>query len=120
VNWPAKQNIPRDEAYDRLTALSPHDVKTRLRQVLASYSGLNRTLFKQESLTAKAHAPVTWGVVPKQLPTAPEEEKDWWRQRQIDGELTRLPEDFYQDVWTLLHHCRGCHRRQARSPQPHR
>jgi phosphorylase kinase alpha/beta subunit len=45
-----EEHITRDEAYDRLTALSPHDIQTRLRQVLASYSGLNRSLFKQESL----------------------------------------------------------------------
>ncbi len=101
-----EQGIPRDEAYDRLTALSPHAVKTRLRQVLAGYSGLNRTLFKQESLQAKAKAPITWGVVAQPLDKAPED-GDWWRKRQIDGELTRLPEDFYQDVWLLLSHCQG-------------
>ncbi|MBE7382103.1 MAG: glycoside hydrolase family 15 protein [Leptolyngbya sp. SIO1E4] len=101
-----EQDIPRDEAYDRLTALSPYDVKMRLRQVLASYSGLNKTLFKQESLHVKANTPVTWGVVPEQVDAEPDTE-DWWRKRQIEGELTRLPEDFYLQVWEMLHHCKG-------------
>lgn len=101
-----EQSIPRDEAYDRLTALSPFDIKMRLRQVLASYSGLNQTLFKQESLRVRANIPVTWGVVPAQLNLQSPTE-DWWRKRQIDGELTRLPEDFYQQFWEMLRHCKG-------------
>lgn len=101
-----EQGIPRDEAYDRLTALSPHGVKTWLRQVLAGYSGLNRSLFKQESLAIRAKAPITWGVVAAPFKHAPAD-GDWWRKRQIDGELNRLPEDFYQDIWLLLGHCQG-------------
>ncbi|NJN22933.1 MAG: glycosyl hydrolase family 15, partial [Leptolyngbya sp. RL_3_1] len=101
-----EENVTRDEAYDRLTALSPHDIQSRLRQVLASYSGLNRSLYKRESLHAKAQKPVTWGVLPEQV-TEQLTEVDWWRQRQIDGELTRLSQDFYQEVWDLLHHCQG-------------
>jgi phosphorylase kinase alpha/beta subunit len=100
------QGIPRDEAYDRLTALSPFDLKMHLRQILASYSGLNQTLFKQESLHAKAKAPITFAVVPDELPTELTE-NDWHRKRQIDGELARFPEDFYHQVWKMLHHCKG-------------
>ncbi|MEM0981829.1 MAG: glycoside hydrolase family 15 protein [Cyanobacteria bacterium P01_H01_bin.58] len=101
-----EQDIPRDEAYDRLTAMSPHDVKTRLRQVLASYSGINKSLFKQESLHLKANARITWGLLPQQVDAEPTVE-DWWRKRQIDGELSRLPEDFSLQVWAMLHHCKG-------------
>ena len=101
-----EQNIPRDEAYDRLTALNPHVVKERLRQVLASYSGLNQSLFKQESLRIKANAPITWRLLPEQI-NAGTQTEDWWHQRQIDGELTRLPEDFYLQVREILRHCKG-------------
>ncbi len=101
-----EQGITRDEAYDRLTALSPYGVQSRLRQVLAGYSGLNRSLFKQESLPMRAKAPITWGMVATPF-DAPPEDGDWWRKRQIDGELTRLPEDFYQDIWLLLQRCQG-------------
>jgi phosphorylase kinase alpha/beta subunit len=101
-----EHKIPRDEAYDRLTALSPYEVKMRLRKVLASYSGLNETLFRQESLHIKATTPITWGVVPEQVNLEPTVD-DWWHKRQIDGELTRLPESFYLQVWELLHHCEG-------------
>lgn len=101
-----EHKIPRDEAYDRLNALSPYEVKMRLRAVLASYSGLNKTLFQQESLRAKGSTSITWGVVPAQI-EAESAAADWWRKRQIDGELTRLPEEFYLQVWELLHHCEG-------------
>ncbi|NEQ45576.1 MAG: glycosyl hydrolase family 15 [Leptolyngbya sp. SIOISBB] len=102
-----EHHIPRDEAYDRLTALSPYEVKMLLRQVLAGYSGINRNLFQQESLHIKTSAPVTWSVIPEQVEAIDLQVDDWWRKRQIDGELTRLPEEFYLKVWDLLHHCRG-------------
>lgn len=102
-----EQDIPRDEAYDYLTALSPYAVKMLLRQVLAGYSGINRNLFQQESLHVKTSSPVTWSLVPEQVETIDLQVADWWRKRMIDGELTRLPEAFYLEMWELLHHCRG-------------
>ncbi|MGD1862665.1 MAG: glycoside hydrolase family 15 protein [Leptolyngbyaceae cyanobacterium] len=102
-----EQQVPRDEAYDCLTALSPYEVKMRLRQVLAGYSGIKSHLFQQESLHIKTASPVTWSFVPDQIETGDLPVDDWWRQRQIDGELTRLPEEFYLKVRDLLHHCRG-------------
>ncbi|MEM9818829.1 MAG: glycoside hydrolase family 15 protein, partial [Cyanobacteria bacterium P01_D01_bin.6] len=102
-----EHHIPRDEAYDRLTALSPYEVKMLLRQVLAGYGGINRNLFQQESLHIKTSSPVTWSVLPEQVEGSDLQVEDWWRKRQIDGELTRLPEEFYLKVWELLHHCRG-------------
>lgn len=102
-----EHKIPRDEAYDRLTALRPYALKMHLRNVLASYSGLDKTLFQQESLHIKAKSSITWGVVPDQIKESASEVDDWLRKRQIDGELTRLPEEFYLQVWELLHHCEG-------------
>jgi len=99
--------IPRDEAYDRLTSHSPYEVKMLLRQALAGYSGLNRTLFQQESLHITTASPVTWSFVPEQVEQIDLQVEDWWRKRQIDGELTRLPEEFHLKMWELLHHCRG-------------
>lgn len=101
------QHIPRDEAYDLLTALSPYDLKMRLRQVLAGYTGINQSLFQQESLHAKANTPITWGVIAELAEAGSPATEDWWRQRQIDGELNRLAEDFYLQVWEMLKHCKG-------------
>lgn len=102
-------NLTQDEAYDALMALSPFDIKSRLRQVLAGYLGLNRTLFRQESLRLRPQHAINWAV----LPSGPEFDieavppDDWLRKRQIDGELNRLPEKFYTQVWELLRHCQG-------------
>ncbi|MGF1459178.1 MAG: glycoside hydrolase family 15 protein [Leptolyngbyaceae cyanobacterium] len=102
-----EHHVPRDEAYDRLTALSPYEVKMRLRQVLVGYSGLNQAIFQQESLHIKSNAAIKWSVLPEQVEQVDLRVNDWWRKRQIDGELTRLPEEFYLKVWDLLHHCQG-------------
>ena len=102
-----EQRVPRDEAYDRLCALSPFDLKSRLRQVLAGYSSINDNLFRQESLHLKTSSPITWSYLPTQLEGDDPQVEDWWRKRQIDGELFRLPEAFYSNVWGLLQQCRG-------------
>jgi len=106
-----QQGVTQDEAYGQLLTHSPHDIKLRLRQVLAGFSGLNQTIFQREALHVKPHALINWQVIPEdiepvEVETAPPEQ-DWWRKRVIDGEITRLSEEFYTWVWTVLQHSRG-------------
>ena len=100
-----EKQIAQDDAYELLISLSPFDIKQRLRQVLAGYSGLNQNIFQRESLRLKPHAAINWLVTPRQEFAAASD--DWLRKRQIDGEIIRLPEDFHAQVWKLLQHCRG-------------
>jgi phosphorylase kinase alpha/beta subunit len=95
-----------DEAYDHLMQLSPFEVKNRLHQVLAGYETLNQNLFQQESLRVKQPQSIQWKVVAPEA-TADEAESDWWRRRQRDGALNRVPQNFYPSVWQVLEHCKG-------------
>jgi phosphorylase kinase alpha/beta subunit len=101
-----ERQLPQDEAYESLLQLSPHEIQTRLQQVLAGYAGLNKTLFKQESLRLNQQAAAIDWVVPQAQSDAPEVE-DWWRKRQLDGAVNRVPKNFYPKVWAVLKHCRG-------------
>ncbi|MGF1566778.1 MAG: glycoside hydrolase family 15 protein [Nodosilinea sp.] len=106
-------DIPQDEAYGHLLSLSPQDLKTRLRQVLAGFGGLNQTIFQRESLHIKPHADINWQVIPDDIEPSPVEAEaeptpqDWWRKRRIDGEITRIPEEFYTKVWEVLKRSKG-------------
>lgn len=99
--------VPQDEAYQRLTQLSPHEIQTRLHQVLVGYAGLDKALFKQESLQVNQQTQdIEWVVQPDQSETKQPVE-NWWRKRQLEGSLNRVPKDFYPKVWKLLKQCRG-------------
>jgi len=98
--------LTQDEAFWRLTTLSPYDVKMRLRQVLAGFNGLNQTLFRWESLHVKPHAKINWTVIPEQLDISTTE-GDWLRKRLIDGEIARMSDEFYVHVWNIFKHCKG-------------
>jgi phosphorylase kinase alpha/beta subunit len=101
-----ERQVTQDEAYEQLMQLSPHDIKTRLQGVIASYEGLNRTLLQQESLhSSRQSRAIEWVVLPEQ--ESPPESGNWRRLRQIDGALNRVPQDFYPQVWSLLSHCKG-------------
>jgi phosphorylase kinase alpha/beta subunit len=106
-----ERDIPPDEAYGHLLGLSPFDLKTRLRQVLAGFSGLNQSIFQRESLHVKPHADINWQVIPDNIEPTPQEApptpKDWWRKRVIDGEIARIPQEFYTQVWEVLKHSKG-------------
>jgi phosphorylase kinase alpha/beta subunit len=106
-----ERDIPQDEAYGRLLGLSPFEIKMRLRQVLAGFSGLNQTIFQRESLHVKPLSVINWQVVPQDIESglaAPDQPtQDWWRKRMIDGEITRIPEEFYGQVWQVLMHSKG-------------
>ncbi|MEB3288370.1 MAG: glycoside hydrolase family 15 protein [Leptolyngbya sp.] len=106
-----ERDLPQDEAYGQLLALSPHHLKQRLRQVLAGFSGLNQSIFQRESLHVKPHSAINWEVIPDELEAMPAAEtptpQDWWRMRVIDGEITRIPQEFYRQVWEVLRHAKG-------------
>ena len=106
-----ERDLPQDEAYGQLLALSPHELKQRLHQVLAGFSGLNQSIFQRESLHVKPHSAINWQVIPDQLEEIPETEaptpQDWWRMRVIDGEIARIPPEFYRQVWEVLRHSKG-------------
>ncbi len=99
-----ERHLSPDEAYEFLMELSPFEIKTRLKQVLQGYAGLNQTLFKKESLVAKQRN-IQWVVLPKAETTEPP--GGWWKQRQRDGSLNVVPPNFHTQVWTVLQHCRG-------------
>lgn len=102
-----ERQLPQDEAYEQLMQLSPHDIQTRLHQVLVGYEGLDQALFKQESLRVNRQMQdIEWNVVPEEADEKPTIE-NWWRKRQLDGSLNRVPPNFYPRVWTVLKHCRG-------------
>jgi phosphorylase kinase alpha/beta subunit len=100
-------DLPQDEAYDRLMQLSPYEIQSRLQQVLAGYDGLGKALFKLESVRVNQPTQeIDWEVISEPIATQQTNE-DWWRKRQRDGSLNRVPKDFYPSVWRLLKHCRG-------------
>jgi phosphorylase kinase alpha/beta subunit len=84
--------------------LSPFEVKTRLKQVLTDYADLDQSLFRQESLRVNQHN-IQWNVLPEQVET--QASVNWWRQRQRDGSLNRVPKNFYPNVWKVMQHCKG-------------
>ncbi|MGB3200793.1 MAG: glycoside hydrolase family 15 protein [Nodosilinea sp.] len=107
-----ERDITQDEAYGQLVDLSPFELKTRLRQVLAGFDGLNQSIFRRESLHVKPHNPINWQVVPVGIEPVAEateqlQSQDWLRKRIIDGEIIRISEGFYTQVWEVLKHSRG-------------
>ncbi|PSB19891.1 glycosyl hydrolase family 15 [Phormidesmis priestleyi ULC007] len=100
--------LTQDEAYEHLMQLSPFEIKTCLRQILMGYADLNQALFKQESLRVKLpDRGIDWVVLLDEQTEVEPANQDWWRKRQLDGSLNRVPKDFYPSVWQLLHHCKG-------------
>lgn len=103
----AELRLTQDEAYEHLMQSSPFEIKTKLRQVLAGYEGMNQVLRQQESLHIKQReGDIDWAVLPE-----PEEGEvvagGWLRKRQMEGAINRVPKDFYPNVWQLMKHCKG-------------
>jgi phosphorylase kinase alpha/beta subunit len=109
-----EMQVTQDEAYEHLMQLTPFEVKTRLHRVLADYTELNQTLFQQESLRVNQQN-IDWNVLPAPVELEPATvdaiseiiEINWWRKRQLDGALNRVPKNFYPSVWQVMKHCKG-------------
>ncbi|WP_414579483.1 glycoside hydrolase family 15 protein [Anabaena sp. CCY 9402-a] len=103
--------VTQDEAYEQLMELAPFEVKDRLHQVLSGYTGMSNLLRQQESLHVKQkESDINWAVLPvieeeveaQEIPVG-----GWRRFRQAEGALNRVPKNFFQQVWLLMHHCKG-------------
>ncbi|NJR65923.1 MAG: glycosyl hydrolase family 15, partial [Leptolyngbyaceae cyanobacterium CRU_2_3] len=97
----------QDEAYEHLMRLSPFEIRTRLRQVLAEYEDSNQALIQQESLQISQQQPIAWVVSPEAQGSETPASLDWWQQRQRDGAVNRVPKGFYPNVWRVMEHCKG-------------
>ncbi|RUR85974.1 glycoside hydrolase family 15 protein [Chlorogloeopsis fritschii PCC 9212] len=100
--------VTQDEAYETLMQLSPLEVKTRLRQVLAEYAGMSKLLRQQESLHVKQkESDIAWVLQPLVVEDIEMPLGGWRRFRQAEGATGRVPKEFFQQVWLLMHHCKG-------------
>jgi len=102
----AESDLTPDEGHERLVNLSPAEVAARLDGVLARGDDLTSRLRAGERLTLVGGA-IRWQP-PAAAGAADAPPADgWWRWRQREGALNRVPKGFYARVWTLLGHARG-------------
>ncbi|AKG22562.1 glycoside hydrolase family 15 protein [Calothrix sp. 336/3] len=100
--------VTQDEAYEHLMRLSPFEVKTRLRQVLAEYAGMSQLLRQQESLHVKQReSDIDWVLQPTLMEEIEVPAGGWRRFRVAEGTTGRVPKDFFKQVWLLMKHCKG-------------
>jgi phosphorylase kinase alpha/beta subunit len=100
----AEHDVTPDEGYDLLARTSPAALAARLDAVLTSGDDLRMRLRRRERLVLASGA-VAWQPIVE--PTAPLPADGWWRWRQREGALTRVPPGFFARVWELLGHARG-------------
>ncbi|MEO0935900.1 MAG: glycoside hydrolase family 15 protein, partial [Cyanobacteria bacterium J06641_2] len=101
-------DITQDESYEHLMQLSPFEVKTKVKDCLLEYSGMSQLLRQQESLHVKQKEnEIDWILQPISLEQIEVPEGGWRRYRQAEGAINRVPEDFFERVWELMHHCKG-------------
>ena len=104
-------DIRQDEAFERLMQSSPSEIQRRLRHVLQSRESTIGLLKQQESLRLElGHSGDL--AMPEEEPQVlaapqPTPADGWLRLREREGALNRVPDEFYGQVWRLLHFCEG-------------
>jgi phosphorylase kinase alpha/beta subunit len=99
----AESDLPPSEAFEQLCGLPPHQIRRRLRAVLADADHARAALQRKEQLHLRGR--VQWQV-PDPLAELPPG-GCWLQQRMRLGALGRVPRNFYAGIWDLLHHCQG-------------
>lgn len=104
-----ERGIAQDEAFNELIELSPHSILERLQKILHS---ANESLNHLNSIEFFQVASGEAGLLKLQFsedysPELPDTYTDWleWRKRQ--GAITKLTDEFCQQVWQDLGQCSG-------------
>ena len=99
----AEAEISSGDAFEALCALPPHQIRRRLRSVLADVEHARAALQRKEQLHLRGR--VRWEV-PDPLEELPKG-AGWLQHRIRLGAFGRVPRNFHAGIWDLLHHCRG-------------
>jgi phosphorylase kinase alpha/beta subunit len=114
--------LTQDEGYEQLMHLAPSEIQRRLKGILSSYADKQLLLKRQETmrlqvlqvqpqqaaLQQSVSAPLGWFKAISEIQLDPKKTNEsWWRWRQREGSISRIPTGFYTAVWELLKHCQG-------------
>ena len=105
----AADHLEPDQAFERLAALSPYEIQSRIRAILGSYSAEVGRLFSTESLHVRSDPSVLHEVAVDESKESADlgSAHNWFQWREQQGVMPRLPEDFYKHLWQLLEQSRG-------------
>ncbi|MEM9103139.1 MAG: hypothetical protein AAGB12_12535, partial [Pseudomonadota bacterium] len=103
-----ESKLTYDIAFEKLAAFSPYDILKSLNDVLVNYDDTINNLHQTEELhfigaVSDIH-PIDY---PEKSNSINKEERDWSEWRKKNGIITRVPEEFYSDLWQLFRHCHG-------------
>jgi len=99
----AEADLSSGDAFEALCALPPHQIRRRLRAVIADVEHARAALQRKEQLHLRGR--VRWEV-PDSLEQLPKG-GCWLQHRLRLGAFARVPRNFHAGIWDLLHHCRG-------------
>ncbi|MEX0623681.1 MAG: glycoside hydrolase family 15 protein, partial [Saccharospirillum sp.] len=100
-----------DQAFERLAAMSPFDIQTRIRDILESYTEEVGRLFSTEALHLRSvpgvlHRADT-SLAGLSAAALDSEVTDWHTWREEQGVMPRFAESFHQRLWSVLQQCPG-------------
>lgn len=102
-----ERKIPQATAYDQLMHMPPSEIQNRLQRVLEQYQSSGNIVMQIETLeVGKSESPVTWDA-DLDVETAVSPEESWLTWRQAQGTLTRVPPQFYNQLWELFRSANG-------------
>jgi phosphorylase kinase alpha/beta subunit len=107
--WLAREHgVGQAEAFDHLLDLSPHAILGRLREAIAREQELASNLERLQHLHHSGDETlVSVSFSPTHDPAQGAAAGGWMALREAAGAVARVPDDFYQRSWELLHHCTG-------------
>jgi phosphorylase kinase alpha/beta subunit len=104
-----ERNIAQHQALDRLMELKPYALLARLRQVLRGYQDMVNALARVESLSVRGEqGNLTWvRFLAEDDPQGVRDAEGWHEWRDHHGIVSRVDEEFFAGIWSLLDHCKG-------------
>jgi phosphorylase kinase alpha/beta subunit len=101
----SEREITHGEAFDHLASMSPQAIQQRLKNVISSYKETQAEMLSLEALKASETSFNEAQLEPNnQFETRV---ADWTAWRLQFGALNRMPDNFYDQVRSLLDHCQG-------------
>jgi len=103
----AERSLEPDFAFEALAALSPHELQSRIINILGHYQDELDRLFATESLHSQGKINLNEALtVSSQRPTLGSA-RNWMQWREQQGVMPRLADTFYERFWNVLKQCRG-------------